>query len=313
MSGVAVSTARAAIARSSKSFALASRLLPGPTRDRAAIVYAWCRRADDAVDAPGADKPAAVARLEGELAQIYSGAPCADPILDGFAGVVRETGIPRRYPAELLAGMAMDARGQRYETDADLRLYCYRVAGVVGLMMSHVMGLAVPGALTAAARLGLAMQLTNICRDVREDWARGRLYLPSSLLAEVGGAWLVSCVGRPLPAAARWPLARAIARLLARARGEYRAGDRGLASLPPSCRLAIAVARRIYAAIGDEIERCECDPFAPRAVVPGHRKLALLASAAATTALAFPRATRAGAYRHDLPELGFEEIRKPPP
>ena len=311
MTATAVATARAAIARSSKSFALASRLLPGPVRDRAAIVYAWCRRADDAVDAPGADAPAAVARLERELAQIYGGARCADPILDGFAAIVRDTRIPRRYPAELLAGMAMDARGQRYETEAELRLYCYRVAGVVGLMMSHVMGLADVRALAAAARLGLAMQLTNICRDVREDWARGRLYLPSALLAEVGGAWLVPCIGRPLPTTARWPLARAIARLLARARAEYRAGDRGLASLPPSCRLAIAAARRIYAAIGDEIERCECDPFAPRAVVPGYRKLVLLASAA-TTSLTLPRPRRA-AYRHDLPELGFEEIGAPAP
>lgn len=311
MNDRAIATARALIARSSRSFALASRLLPGPTRDRAAIVYAWCRRADDAVDAPGANPGAAVARLERELVQLYRGTRCADPILDGFAAVVRACHIPRRYPAELLAGMAMDARGHRYETDAELRLYCYRVAGVVGLMMSHVMGLADPGALSAAARLGVAMQLTNICRDVREDWERGRLYLPRALLAEVGGAWIPTHVGRPLPAAARWPLARAIARLLARARIGYRAGDHGLRALPPRCRLAIAAARQLYAAIGDELERRECDPFAPRAVVPGPRKLALLATAA-TTALAAPRDARAR-YRHELPELGFEDLDRAAP
>src|SRR5690606_24146896 len=105
---------------------------------------------------------------------------------DGFAAIMRERGIPRRYPAELLAGLAMDAAGHRYEDAADLRLYCFRVAGVVGLMMSHVMGLADERALADAARLGIAMQLTNICRDVREDWARGRLYLPRALLERAG-------------------------------------------------------------------------------------------------------------------------------
>src|SRR5688572_6226742 len=153
LSPASVAAGRAAIARHSRSFALASRLLPREIRDRASILYAWCRRADDAVDAPGVDAGAAVARLERELAQIYARARSGDPILDGFAAIVADTAIPRRYPAELLAGLAMDASGQRYHTEAELRRYCYRVAGVVGLMMSHVMGLADPGALIAAARL----------------------------------------------------------------------------------------------------------------------------------------------------------------
>jgi phytoene synthase len=301
-----LAAARASIARHSKSFALASRLLPVTLRDRAAVVYAWCRRADDAVDGPGTDPSAAVGVLERELANIYDGARCSDPILDGFAAVVRETHIPRHYPEELLAGMAMDARGVRYDHDADLRVYCYRVAGVVGLMMSHVMGLADPAALSCAARLGMAMQVTNICRDVREDWMRGRLYIPRSLLAEVGGAWVTRWLGGPLPPDARWPLARATARLLSRARIDYLAGDRGLAALPPECRLAIAAARRIYAAIGDEVERHECDPFAPRAVVPRARKLRLIATAALSTLrLAAPGTRR---YRRDLPTLHLEDL-----
>jgi 15-cis-phytoene synthase len=296
---------RAVLARHSRSFALSARLLPREIRDRAAIVYAWCRRADDAVDAPGVDPIAAVARLERELVQIYVGEPCGDLVLDGFAAIVHETGIPRRYPAELIAGMAMDARGHRYDDDADLRLYCFRAAGVVGLMMSHVMGLADATALAAAARLGIAMQLTNICRDVREDWDRGRLYIPRSLLAEVGGEWITRGLGRPLPAAARVPLARAIERLLARAGEDYRAGDRGMAALPPSCRVAIAAARRIYAAIGDELARQGCDVFAPRAVVPARRKLVLAATSAGAT---IASALRPRTYRRDLPELSFEAI-----
>ncbi len=300
---------RASIARHSRSFALAARLLPRDVRDRASIVYAWCRRADDAVDAPGADAAAAVDRLEGELAMIYAGERCGDPILDGFAAVAREAGIPRRYPAELVAGMAMDAAAQRYDTDDELRRYCFRVAGVVGLMMAHVMGVSDPRALTAAARLGVAMQLTNICRDVREDWARGRLYVPRVVLYEVGGGWLASCIGGPLPPEARPPLARAIARLLARAAEDYRAGERGIPALPPRCRPAITAAGRIYAAIGDELARAGHDVFAPRAVVPGRRKLALATTAAAAAAWSTVRtAPHRRRYRRDLPELGFEDL-----
>ena len=308
MMRASVTAGRAAIARHSKSFALASKLLPAPIRDRAAIVYAWCRRADDAVDGSNVDALAAIARLERELSEIYAGVRTGDPILDGFAAIVRETGVPRRYPADLLAGMAMDARGHRYDSDADLRLYCFRVAGVVGLMMSHVMGLGDPSALAAAARLGVAMQLTNICRDVREDWDRGRLYLPRSLLVAVGGDGLERYLGKPLPRTARRPLADAIAQLLSRARDDYRASARGMMALPPRCRVAIAAARRIYAAIGDEIQRVDCDPFAPRAVVPIRRKLVLIASSAVAIALATAREPRARTYRRDLPELGFEAI-----
>lgn len=308
MNRASVERGRASIAHNSKSFALASRLLPDEIRDRAALVYAWCRRADDAVDAHGVNAVAAVERLERELAQIYGGAPTGDLVLDGFAAVVRDAHIPRRYPAELLAGMAMDARGHRYEREADLRLYCYRVAGVVGLMMTHVMGLGDPRALVAAARLGIAMQLTNICRDVREDWERGRLYIPRTVLAAAGGQWLDRSFSGALPPGARRPVAHAIAHLLALAREEYRAGNRGIAALPPRCRLAIAAAARIYAAIGDEIERRRCDPFAVRAVVPLRKKLTAIAAAAVAVGAATARAPRARIYHRDLPELGFEAI-----
>jgi phytoene synthase len=309
LSHAGIATGRAVIAHHSRSFALASRLLPRAIRDRAVIVYAWCRRADDAVDAPGVDAGAAIARLGREVSQIYTGERSGDPVLDGFAAIVREAGIPRCYPAELVAGMAMDATGQRYATERELRRYCFRVAGVVGLMMSHVMCLADPGALAAAARLGIAMQLTNICRDVREDWERGRLYIPSALLEGAGGRWLVSHAGGPLPAEARRALAWAIARLLERAGDDYRAADRGVPSLPPSCRPAVGAARRIYAAIGDEIARAGCDVLAPRAVVPGRRKLALAALAAGEAAWSAVRTGR-GPRRdpRELPELRFEDL-----
>lgn len=302
---VSIRRGRSEIARHSKSFAMASRLLPPAIRDRASIVYAWCRRADDAIDAPNVDAVKAVARLECEIDQIYGGGGSGDPILAGFAAIVRETEIPRRYPTELVAGMAMDATGYRYETDADLRLYAFRVAGVVGLMMCHVMGLGDRSALAAAARLGIAMQLTNICRDVREDWERGRLYIPATLLREVGGEWIAGHRDGPLPAAARAPLALAVARLLDRADVDYAAGDLGLPALPSSCRVAVGAARRIYAGIGDRLKDRQCDVFAPRAVVSTPRKL-LLAAAAAGAALRAAVSPRV--YRHALPELAFEEI-----
>src|SRR4029077_20678003 len=134
------------------------------TRDCASVVDAWCRRADDAVDAAGPEQQsAAVARLRAELAEVYAEAPLADPVLGACRDVVRACAIPQAYPAELIAGMQMDAEGTRYATLLQLHHYSYRVAGVVGLMMSHVMGVRDEAALRHAAHMGIAMQITNIC------------------------------------------------------------------------------------------------------------------------------------------------------
>ena len=130
----------ASIAQHSKSFALAAKLLPAAARDDAAVVYAWCRRADDAIDlVPPAEQPDALARLYDELAAIDAGA--APPgVPRAFAAVVGIRQIPLAYPRALLDGMAMDVADTRYRTFDDLFAYCYRVAGVVGLIMCHVMG-----------------------------------------------------------------------------------------------------------------------------------------------------------------------------
>jgi len=274
--------ARATIRRHSKSFALASRLLDGRARDATAIVYTFCRRADDAIDL-GADPRAALARLEHELAAIYGGGSLADPVLAAFARIAAERCIPRAYPRALLDGMAMDVAGTRYRTLADLHAYCYRVAGVVGLMLCHVFGIRDDAALVPAARLGVAMQLTNICRDIAEDWARGRLYVPDELLA-AHGATDVEPGGR-LPVR---PLAAAVRDLLALADAHYRAADAGVPLLPWRAAVAVRAARRIYAAIGDVIARHGHDVTAPRAVVPAATKLVLVARAFA----AMPRRGR---------------------
>ncbi len=278
----ALVTCHRALAVGSKSFALAGRLLPRLAADRAAVVYAWCRRADDAVDlVPPAAAPAAVAALEAELDQIYRGEPQADPALAAFQAVVLATSIPRAYPAELLAGLAMDAADTSYPTVDALLVYCHRVAGIVGLMMSHVLGVRDDAALRNAVHLGLAMQLTNICRDVAEDWERGRLYLPDDRLAAAGAPGLRGELGGALGPAHRAPVARVVAELLALADRLYASGERGLAALPWRAAVAIRAARAIYRRIGGELAARGHDPLRGRAVVARWRKIALAAAAVA--------------------------------
>lgn len=273
---LAVTTSRAIIAHHSKSFALASKLLPPEGRDEASIVYAFCRRADDAVDlVPEKEQARAVASLRRELDGIYAGEAPSDPILAAFQDVVRRRNIPREYPEELLAGMEMDAAGTVYESYATLLSYCYRVAGTVGLMMSHVMGVRRAEALRHAAHLGMAMQLTNICRDVGEDWGRGRLYLPRDLLAAAGAPDLRSFLGEPLPKSARRSIALVTSELLRRAASLYASGDEGIPYLSWRSAIAVRTARLVYADIGRVVLAQNADPFAPRAVVGKGRKLML--------------------------------------
>jgi 15-cis-phytoene synthase len=275
---------RQVIAAKSRSFALASRVLPPASRDRAVVLYAFCRRADDAVDgAPPAAQADALARLEAELDDVYAGRATGDPLLEAFAELAGTCQIPRTYPAELLAGMRMDVIGQRYQTVDELLEYCFRVAGTVGLMMCHVLGVSDQDALRNATHLGIAMQLTNICRDVAEDWAMDRLY------------------GGPFPGQAREPMRQAVRHLLAEADVYYRSGDRGLPALPWRAALAVRTARLVYAGIGDQLRRQDHDPLRGRAVVPGWRKLWLCGRAAAGAAVEAPaRVVRRG--RPAVPE-----------
>jgi phytoene synthase len=261
---------RAVIRRHSKSFSLAARLLAPPARRHAELLYAWCRTADDAVDraeSPTAAR-AALARLRADLDRVYCHQPTDDPATAALACVVDACQLPRHYPEELLAGMEMDLDCQRYATFEQLLLYCHRVAGVVGLMMCHALGVRDERALPHAAHLGIAMQLTNIARDVGEDWARGRLYLPLAWLAGEPPPH-----GQPLPDELARP---ALIRTLQVARRYYASGERGLAYLDARSRLAVRTAARVYAAIGERIARRGYRVSAGRAVVSRWRKLQLL-------------------------------------
>jgi len=265
----------------SKSFALAGRLLDEQARRDAAVLYSYCRTVDDAIDdCTGAAQRAALAELQRALDSIYLGEAQCDVRLRAFQELVVRCALPREYPEALLAGMAMDTEGVTYETLDDLRLYCHRVAGVVGLMMCHVLGVSDARALRNAAHLGIAMQLTNICRDVTEDWQRGRLYLPLSLLRESGPGALTGISVGPMPDAARPSVKAVVRQLLAEAERFYRSSDEGMLALPWRAAFSVRAARLIYAAIGERILRPDFDALADRAVVPLSTKLRLLLRAA---------------------------------
>ncbi|HEX6277702.1 MAG TPA: phytoene/squalene synthase family protein [Polyangiaceae bacterium] len=260
---------RAAIAQHSQSFSLASKLLGDASRDDVIVLYAWCRRADDAVDlAPDAERAERVLRLYDELAAVYAGDTLDVPVLSAFQALVRRRGIPMEYPLALLDGMRSDSGTVRMATTDELLVYCHRVAGVVGLMLCDVFGLSDARARDNAAHLGIAMQLTNICRDVREDSERGRRYLPEDVLVACGG----DATGPEL-------VRRAVERLLALAERYYRSADAGFHALPLRAALAARAARRVYAAIGDELAARGFDAMAGRVTVPLWKKVALVAGA----------------------------------
>jgi 15-cis-phytoene synthase len=286
-------SARDVLARQSKSFALAARLLPRRCRNDVAVLYAYCRRADDAVDeAPSPGRPARVEALFAELASVYAGVPQSDSLLVEFQRVVRAHGIPEAYPRALLEGMRTDLGPVRIADERELSLYAHRVAGAVGLMLCHVFGLRDPRALVNADHLGIAMQLTNICRDVEEDFHRDRLYLPADLLKASGVSALRPPHGALAPA--RNGLARATQALLALADRYYASGDAGLSALPFRVALAVRAARLVYSAIGRELARRGYDVLAGRAVVPLWRKLVLVGLALALEVAARVRARLAG-------------------
>ncbi|MDX2223233.1 MAG: phytoene/squalene synthase family protein, partial [Rhodospirillaceae bacterium] len=262
---------RALIRTGSKSFFTASLLLPAALRDDAYVLYAFCRLSDDAVDVDrGAE--AAVARLRARLDAVYAGAPFDHPVDRALADVVARHDLPRALPEALIDGLAWDVAGVRCETLADVYAYAARVAGSVGAMMAVLMGARSPDLAARACDLGVAMQLTNIARDVGEDARAGRLYLPRSWMREAGldpDAWLRAPTFGP-------QLASVVARLLDAADQLYRRAEHGIAALPAACRPGIFAARYIYAAIGFVVAARGFDSVSGRARVSLPHKLVLL-------------------------------------
>ncbi len=258
----------------SKTFFAASRLLPERVRAAAIALYAFCRVADDLVD-QGGDQNANLSILRQRLDLIYLGTPI-DAVEDhALALVVQHHQLPRLFLDALLEGFEWDAQGRTYPGIEDLHGYGARVAGTVGAMMCWIMGPQAPLTLARACELGVAMQLTNIARDVGEDARNGRIYLPLTWLDQAGvnpSEWLRNPIPTP-------GVKAVIGRLLAEADRLYRQAQAGIAELPADCRAAILAASLIYAEIGHQLRRDGLDSVSRRTVVSTRRKLVLLASA----------------------------------
>ena len=258
----------------SKTFFAASRLLPPRIRAAAIALYAFCRVADDLVDeAPAGEAPLAV--LNHRLDMIYAGTP-QDHVEDhALHLVVQQYQLPRHLLDALIEGFAWDSAGRIYNSIEEVHDYAARVAGSVGAMMCWIMGLQNIETLERACEMGVAMQLTNIARDVGADAALGRSYLPRRWLIEAGvqpEEWLAN----PESSAG---IQIVVARLLTEADRLYKQSQHGIAALPPDCRAAILAASMIYREIGVQLRREGLDSVHHRTVVSTTRKLVLLASA----------------------------------
>ncbi|MFK7754647.1 MAG: 15-cis-phytoene synthase [Sedimentitalea sp.] len=291
---------RAVIRTGSLSFHAASKLLPAQVRDPALALYAFCRLADDEVD-EGDNKARAVLSLRDRLDQAYAGTPRNAPEDRAFTSIIEEFDMPRALPEALLEGLAWDASERRYDTLSGVRDYSARVASAVGAMMCVLMRVRDADALARACDLGVAMQLTNIARDVGEDARAGRIYLPLD--------WLEDARMRPedlLNADHATPAVRKmVVRLLHEARRLYLRSEAGIPALPRSARMGIFAARYIYAGIGKSVARNGHDSITRRARTSTRQKLGWMSLAASRAAgsLIIPRSPVI--YARPLEEVSF--------
>jgi len=262
--------AEAVTRRHARTFHFTSRFLSPGKRRACYAIYAACRLCDQAVD--GQD-PTPLSRLQGVQARlgraydVYSRND--DPLMEALRETVIAYDIPQRYFEDLLEGMRMDLTKTRYATFGELFLYCYRVAGVVGLMTARVFGAETPEAEKHALDMGVAMQLTNILRDIKEDFRRGRIYLPGDERAAAGVT--EDDIAQGNVTAGFIALMRGE---IERARSYYKEGRRGLeAIIDRNARLVATLMAALYERILDKIEEQRYNVFIRRAAVPLHEKI----------------------------------------
>ncbi len=261
-----LTSARTAIRRGSRSFAAASRLFDRPARERVWLLYAWCRRCDDLADAQelggalgdqagAADRLATIRAL---TAKALAGEETGDLAFDGFAIVARESGITRQMADDVIAGFALDAADWRPRGEADLLQYCYHVAGAVGVMMAAVMGVAADAedTLDRACDLGIAFQLANIARDLDEDDAAERCYLPLEWLAEADIP-----PGEQMKPRFRGALAPLVHRLCELEKAYEASARVGAGRLSFRRRWAVLAAAGIYGAIATQVDAAGKDAW----------------------------------------------------
>jgi 15-cis-phytoene synthase len=285
--------AQAAIDKGSASFAAAARMFDRQTRLSVVLLYAWCRHCDDVIDGQSLGSRTlqtdgeGLERLAGlmrETAAALDGAPDG-PAFAGLALVASRHELAREDLYEHLEGFGMDVRGERYETLAQLLVYCHRVAGVVGLMMARIMGVTDTPTLARAADLGLAFQLTNIARDIVDDAKVGRVYVPLDWIVEEGLS--PDDLGDPAHAEA---VARLRRRLVLAAEPYYASARAGIDRLPRRSALAIAAAHGIYRRIGLKLVADAAMPYNHRVSTTRGEKLVEFGRAA--TIAASPRLRR---------------------
>jgi phytoene synthase len=274
-----VKDARAVLAAHAKSFRFAGLFLPADRLDDAAVVYAFCRAVDDAIDE--APDRAAAQREAAAFADELDGRAVPRPVVAAFVQTARRIELDLGFARGLIEGVAFDANERvRVADDAGLLRYCYLVAGTVGGMMCAVLGVRSPEALPHAIDLGIGMQLTNICRDVLEDAGRDRVYVPASRLRAHGvdepdALVMTLRAGRDGTA-----VAAVVSDLLALADRFYASADAGMRFIPWRSRLAILIASRVYRAIGQVLRRRGCDVLRGRVSTSMPQKLRLALAAA---------------------------------
>lgn len=264
----------------SKTYYFSTRLLPPEVRPHVHALYAFMRYADEIVDDPGAiprdEQLAALEAFEGETLAAVAGEEVPNPVLRAYADTVRVRGIEPHNITDFMKSMKMDTHVFRYPTYEDLSVYTHGSAAVVGLMMCRVVGTADERAAEHAGALGVAMQLSNFLRDVKEDWGRGRVYLPLEDLARFDyteedlGA---SIVDKRFVELVRFEIGRT--------RRLYALADEGMGYIPRGRRYPVIVARELYAAILDRIEAQGYDVFSRRAETSRLGKLKVAARCAA--------------------------------
>jgi len=267
-----VRSGHALLARKARTFRLATAMLPAGLQDDIAVLYAFCRTADDLADETGDEL--ALLRLEREVA----GDEPACPLVQALQDLAHRRGISLCHAQSLLTGVRQDLGCVTMENDGELLAYSWRVASTVGLMVSRLIGVRDPAAEGHAADLGLAMQLTNIVRDVREDALRGRVYLPRTRLAARGIS-----VDDVLRGRQREGVRVVCLELLDLADAYYASGEAGLRYIPLRARVGIAVAQRVYASIGWRIRATGHHPLDGRLVVPRSETLGRVGEAVAVS------------------------------
>ena len=272
----AYETCRQLTRREARNFYFAFLTLPAQRRRAIYVAYAFCRYCDDSVDEAGTteEKLARIARLRYMLAETYDGR-AAEPVFIGLADVANQYEIPQEYFEEVLNGVESDLIKTRYSDFDELRTYCYQVASVVGLICIHIFGY--QGGEMArrhAIDLGLAMQLTNICRDVREDWELGRVYLPQDEMRRYGVTEEDLTSG-----AVTDSFAQLLQFQIHRARQYFASGRLLLPYLPRRSRACPAALGSIYGGVLNRIERSGYDVFGERIGLSNGAKLALMAKA----------------------------------